>query len=67
MYTEEQLQEEALIVQQESHATIENIVKNNNRPITYADAQYCFFFRKLAELQLRITELENKSPTNEAS
>lgn len=58
-YTADQLGKATLEIQAECHKTVENI-KSNCKPedFDYNDAANVFIFKKLAELQLRIQEME---------
>lgn len=55
---EEKIQRYAGFIQEESHRTVEYIIKHSEKSITYQDAVNVFLFRKLAELTIKIESLE---------
>jgi Mg2+/Co2+ transporter CorC len=45
-------------IQQECHSTVEGIIDGSQKPVSVQDATNVFFYRKLAEMELRLRKLE---------
>jgi tryptophan 2,3-dioxygenase len=50
----------AEVLQKDAHKTCDKIVKMASTKTIYQDAQNVWMYNKLAELELRIKELENR-------
>jgi hypothetical protein len=59
MSNEIELAQIAQDIQQECHASVEYVINNSESQVSVQDATNVFLYRKLAEMELRIRNLEN--------
>lgn len=61
MLNDGELYDIAQEIQQECHTTVEQCIKLGKKGTSMQDATNVFIFRKLAEMELRIRQLESAS------
>lgn len=67
MSNNQELEQIAMEIQNECHQTVENIIDNSELPVTVQDATNVFFYRKLAEMELRLRAIEQNPKGSDRS